>query len=132
MHIDVFQTLADPTRRQIVEVLRGGELAVNDIVDAVDIDQSGVSRHLRILYESGFVDVRPEGPRRVTRFAPSRFRNWTSGCRGIDACGRHAWIDSEKRSAGVSDVRAVDERTVRSDDHGQPKTPRCREGTDHD
>jgi DNA-binding transcriptional ArsR family regulator len=44
MHADVFQMLADPTRRHIVEVLRGGECAVNDIVDAVDIDQSGGSR----------------------------------------------------------------------------------------
>jgi len=86
MHSDVFQTLADPTRRQIVEVLRGGECAVNDIVDAVDIDQSGVSRHLRILYESGFVDVRPEGPRRVYALRPEPFREleaWVSGYRAL-------------------------------------------------
>jgi DNA-binding transcriptional ArsR family regulator len=86
MHIDVFQTLADPTRRQIVEVLRGGELPVNDIVDAVDIDQSGVSRHLRILYESGFVDVRPEGPRRVYSLRPEPFQEldeWVSGYRRL-------------------------------------------------
>ena len=86
MHIDVFQTLADPTRRQIVEVLRSGELAVNDIVDAVDIDQSGVSRHLRILYESGFVDVRPEGPRRVYALRPEPFQEldeWVSGYRRL-------------------------------------------------
>jgi DNA-binding transcriptional ArsR family regulator len=86
MHIDVFQTLADPTRRHIVEVLRGRELAVNDIVDAVDIDQSGVSRHLRILYESGFVDVRPEGPRRVYSLRPEPFQEldeWVSGYRRL-------------------------------------------------
>jgi hypothetical protein len=38
MHIEVFQTLADPTRRQIIEVLRAGELAVNDIVDRMQDD----------------------------------------------------------------------------------------------
>ena len=86
MHFDVFQTLADPTRRQIVEVLRRGECAVNDIVDAVDIDQSGVSRHLRILQESGFVDVRPEGPRRVYSLRPEPFREleaWVTGYRAL-------------------------------------------------
>ena len=60
-----FQTLADPTRLRIVEALRGGERAVNDLVDRVDIHQSGVSRHLRILHEAGFVEVRPDGPRRL-------------------------------------------------------------------
>src|SRR6185436_13891648 len=61
MHVDVFQTLADPTRRRIVEALLSGEQAVNDIVAVVDIDQSGVSRHLGILSKAGFVQVRPDG-----------------------------------------------------------------------
>jgi DNA-binding transcriptional ArsR family regulator len=86
MHSDVFQTLADPTRRHIVEVLRNGERAVNDIVDAVDIDQSGVSRHLRILHDSGFVEVRPEGSRRVYSLRPEPFQEldaWVAGYRGL-------------------------------------------------
>jgi len=86
MHLDVFQTLADPTRRHIVEVLRGGERAVNDIVDTLDIDQSGVSRHLRILSESGFVDVRPDGPRRVYSLRPEPFREldvWVASYRSL-------------------------------------------------
>jgi DNA-binding transcriptional ArsR family regulator len=74
MHADVFQTLADPTRRRIVDALRGGEQAVNDIVDAVDIHQSGVSRHLRILHDAGFVQVRPDGPRRLYSLRPEPFR----------------------------------------------------------
>jgi DNA-binding transcriptional ArsR family regulator len=49
----VFQTLADPSRLQIVESLLGGECAVNDLVAQMDIHQSGVSRHLRILEEAG-------------------------------------------------------------------------------
>lgn len=74
MHADVFQTLADPTRLRIVEALLGGEQAVNDIVDAVDIHQSGVSRHLRILHEAGFVQVRPDGPKRFYSLCPEPFR----------------------------------------------------------
>ncbi len=59
MHTSMLQALADPTRLHIIEVLRDGEHSVNDIVGSVDIDQSGVSRHLRILQETGFVRVRP-------------------------------------------------------------------------
>jgi DNA-binding transcriptional ArsR family regulator len=73
-HVDVFQALADPTRRRIVEALRGGEQPVNDLVDRVDIHQSGVSRHLRILHDAGFVRVRPHGPRRLYSLRPEPFR----------------------------------------------------------
>jgi DNA-binding transcriptional ArsR family regulator len=72
--MDAFQTLADRTRRQIVETLRGGEQQVNDIVNVLDIHQSGVSRHLRLLLEAGFVRVRPEGQSRFYSLRPERFR----------------------------------------------------------
>ncbi len=86
MHLDVFQTLADPTRRGIVEALRGGEQAVNDIVDRMNIHQSGVSRHLRILSDAGFVRMRPEGPRRLYSLRPEPFREldaWVGGYRNL-------------------------------------------------
>jgi DNA-binding transcriptional ArsR family regulator len=63
--LDPFQALADPTRRCIVEALRDGERQVNDIVEQAGIHQSGVSRHLRILREAGFVSMRPDGQRRL-------------------------------------------------------------------
>jgi DNA-binding transcriptional ArsR family regulator len=62
---DVFQALSDPTRRRIVEVLRSGEQQVGDVVAKAGVHQSGVSRHLRILSESGFVSMRPDGQRRL-------------------------------------------------------------------
>src|SRR3954469_16650085 len=86
MHADVFEILADPTRRRIVEALRSGEQPVNDIVDAMDIHQSGVSRHLRILSEAGFVQVRPDGPRRLYSLRPEPFREldaWVTRFRGL-------------------------------------------------
>jgi len=86
MHSDVFQTLADPTRRRIVDALRGGEHAVNDVVDRVGIHQSGVSRHLRILHDAGFVQVRPDGARRLysLRAAPfQELQEWLSGYREL-------------------------------------------------
>src|SRR6185503_17294920 len=74
MHIDVFQALADPTRRLVVEALRDGEKPVNDIVRQARIHQSGVSRHLRILHDAGFVSVRPDGQRRLYSLRPEPFR----------------------------------------------------------
>jgi DNA-binding transcriptional ArsR family regulator len=86
MHISALQTLADPTRFQIVEVLRNGEHSVNDIVSNVEIDQSGVSRHLRILQQAGFVRVRPEGQKRFYALCPEPFRDldaWVSRYRQL-------------------------------------------------
>jgi DNA-binding transcriptional ArsR family regulator len=74
MHIDTFEALADPTRRRIVDALSGGERQVGDIVERAGIHQSGVSRHLRILNEAGFVVVRPEGQRRFYALKPEPFR----------------------------------------------------------
>lgn len=82
----LFETLSDPTRRAIVEALRDGERPVNEIVAKVDIFQSGVSRHLRILQEAGFVEVRPEGQRRYYRLRPEPFQEldtWIAAYRGL-------------------------------------------------
>jgi DNA-binding transcriptional ArsR family regulator len=86
MQLNAFEVLADPTRREIVEVLGRGEQPVNDIVDAVAIHQSGVSRHLRILAESGFVTMRPQGAQRLYSLRPEPFReldDWLSGYRAL-------------------------------------------------
>lgn len=81
-YMNAFQVLADPTRRQIIETLRHGEHRVNDIVDATDIHQSGVSRHLRLLLAAGFVQVRPDGQRRLYSLRAAPFRelgSWVAG-----------------------------------------------------
>jgi len=86
MKLDTFQVLADPTRRSIVQSLRGGERQVNDIVERAGIHQSGVSRHLKILLRTGFVAVRPEGQRRLYSLQPDRFREldqWLADYRNL-------------------------------------------------
>ncbi|MCB9576926.1 MAG: helix-turn-helix transcriptional regulator [Polyangiaceae bacterium] len=86
MQLDVFQALADPTRRQIIEVLQAGEQQVNDVVAGLSIHQSGVSRHLRILLEAGFVQVRPDGQRRFYSLRPEPFQEldaWVAGYRKL-------------------------------------------------
>jgi DNA-binding transcriptional ArsR family regulator len=86
MQLDAFQTLADPTRRRVVDALSRGERQVNDLVDEVGIHQSGVSRHLRILHEAGFVAMRPDGQRRLYSLKPEPFReldDWLAKYRGL-------------------------------------------------
>ena len=86
MQPDPFETLADPTRRRIVEALRGGERPVGDIVREAGIHQSGVSRHLRILHEAGFVSVRPSGQQRLYALQEAPFRElkgWLAGYRQL-------------------------------------------------
>ena len=83
---DTFQILADPTRRRLIEALRGGERSVSELVGAVDIGQPGVSRQLAILQDAEFVVVRPEGRRRLYALRPERFRElaeWMMGYRAM-------------------------------------------------
>jgi DNA-binding transcriptional ArsR family regulator len=62
---DVFNAVAEPRRRQILDVLAGGERPVNYLVERLGLAQPQVSKHLRVLREVGLVDVRDEGRRRI-------------------------------------------------------------------
>ena len=66
--------LADPTRRRLIEIMHDGERSVSELVAHVDIDQPGVSRHLRILNDAGFVKVRADGRRRMYSLRPEPLR----------------------------------------------------------
>ncbi|HEX6310518.1 MAG TPA: metalloregulator ArsR/SmtB family transcription factor [Acidimicrobiia bacterium] len=79
-----FDVLGDPVRRRILELLADGELSSGDVVAAIrdefGISQPAVSQHLRVLRESGFATVRPEGARRL----------YSLDVTGLDAVGR--WL----------------------------------------
>jgi DNA-binding transcriptional ArsR family regulator len=62
---DSFNAVAEPRRRQIIDVLAEGQLRVNDLVDLLGLAQPQVSKHLRVLREVGLVDVRQEGRERI-------------------------------------------------------------------
>ena len=100
--LDTFQTLADPTRRRIVEALRHGEQQVNDLVARAGIHQSGVSRHLHILHATGFVSVRPEGQRRLYSLKPEPFREldrWLAQYRDLWEARLDRLEEGSKRNA---------------------------------
>ena len=64
---DAFNAVAEPRRRQILDVLMGGERSVGDLVDLLGLAQPQVSKHLRVLREVGAVDVRGDGRQRLYR-----------------------------------------------------------------
>jgi len=71
---DVFNAIAEAHRREILDVLVGGEKPVGAIVDALAISQPQVSRHLRVLSEVGLVRCRADGRRRLYRLNPTCIR----------------------------------------------------------
>jgi DNA-binding transcriptional ArsR family regulator len=62
--------LGDPTRRAILDRLRGGARPVGELAAGLPVSRPAVSQHLRVLEEAGLVAVRKEGTRRVYRLDP--------------------------------------------------------------
>lgn len=73
MHATTFAALGEPSRLEIVELLRRRPLSVGDIVDALGLRQPQVSKHLKVLREAGVVDVEPVARRRIYHLAPAAF-----------------------------------------------------------
>jgi DNA-binding transcriptional ArsR family regulator len=79
---DAFNAVAEPRRRQILDVLAGGERPVNDLVALLGLAQPQVSKHLRVLREVGVVDVRERGRQRLYRLngrALKPIHDWVKG-----------------------------------------------------
>jgi DNA-binding transcriptional ArsR family regulator len=69
-----FVALAEPNRRRILDLLSVRERYVGELVDALEISQPTVSKHLRLLKEAGLVDSRVEAQRRLYRVCPEPLR----------------------------------------------------------
>ena len=67
MSQDVFQAIADPTRRQIIDLLANKTLPVNDVAERFDISRPAVSKHIKILNECGLVVIQKKGRKRYCR-----------------------------------------------------------------
>ncbi len=66
----VLHALADPSRRAVLEMLRGAPASAGRLAEALPIARPGVSRHLRVLREAGLVEVRQEAQRRIYTLRP--------------------------------------------------------------
>jgi DNA-binding transcriptional ArsR family regulator len=73
--------LSEPNRLRIVEHLREGPLTVGELTDRLQLRQPQVSKHLRVLHESGVVEVQAEANRRIYKLKPDPFQ------------GLHAWLE---------------------------------------
>ena len=71
---DPFNAIAEPRRRDILEFLAGDERSVSDIVDALEMAQPSVSKHLQVLRDVGLVSVRRDGRRTMVRINPDTLR----------------------------------------------------------
>jgi len=72
--LTVLDVIAEPTRRRILDAVRGGERSVSELVDAVGMHQPGVSRHLKVLRDAGLVEVRRDAQRRLYRLRAEPLR----------------------------------------------------------
>lgn len=102
---DAFNALAEPRRRQILDVLASEEMSVNNLVARLTLSQPQVSKHLRVLREVGLVDVRDQGRQRIYRVnvAPLRpIQTWLANY-------EQSWSRRLDRLAAVLDGLNVEE-----------------------
>jgi DNA-binding transcriptional ArsR family regulator len=98
-----YAALAEPNRRQILDLLRGGERSVGELVERLQLSQPGVSKHLKVLREAGLVAVRAAGKQRLYALDPEPlaevdawlepYRDFWSG--RLDALERHLEVNPE-------------------------------------
>ena len=100
---DVFAAIADPRRREILDLLAGGEVASGVLADRLPITPGAVSQHLKILREAGLVAVRKEGRRRLYRSSSSR-------------------VSSQLTSMSTSSQRTTEKMSSFSKFHRLPRT----------
>ena len=114
----MWDVLAEPARRRILDLLLDGERTVGELVDAIGLSQPAVSKHLRVLRDAGAVEARIDGPRRVYRLRADALRDvddWLTPYRAawagrLDALARH-----------LDDMEARDDTNERR----RPRRPRA-------
>ena len=94
---DAFNAVAEPRRRQILDLLVLGERPVNDLVDQLDLAQPLVSKHLRVLREVGLVEVRDSGRQRLYRLNAAPLKSVHDWVKAFE----RSW---EERFAALDDV----------------------------
>jgi DNA-binding transcriptional ArsR family regulator len=109
---DAFNAVAEPRRREILDLLARGERPVGDLVDRLGLAQPQVSKHLRVLREVGAVDVREDGRRRLYRL------------NGPALKPIHDWISAYERTwserfAGLDGVLETLKQEEQGDDGGE-------------
>ena len=110
--IETFAALAEPNRFRIVELLRSGPCAVNDICSRLRLNQPHVSKHLRVLKKAGLVDVEPRAQQRVYQLHADSLRQL------------HEWLEQYRKlwEARFDDLDELIEKLKNKEkSHGRKK-----------
>ena len=102
---DAFNAVAEPRRRQILDLLAAGECPVNDLVAGTDLAQPQVSKHLRVLREVGLVRVRDAGRQRLYRLDPAPLKPIHEWLRGYEQFWQERF---ELMDEVLQDLKAAD------------------------
>lgn len=95
MRRDVFQAIADPTRRDIIAMLASNPMNLNSVADKFDISRPAISKHIKILTECGLISIRQQGRERycepkleklaeVSAFVEQYRKFWTAKLDALD------------------------------------------------
>lgn len=107
---DAFNAVAEPRRRQILELLAGGERPVGDVVAALGLAQPQVSKHLRTLREVGLVTVRGAGQQRLYRLNAERLKPIHDWVRTFEPFWEHQLDRIKERAERKAAERAGGEK----------------------
>ena len=110
---DAFNAVAEPRRRQLLDLLVDGERSVNELVELSELTQPQVSKHLKVLREVGVVTARDAGRQRLYR------------CNGLALKPIHDWISGyeamwNERYDALDSVLDTLKREEQADDAGNP------------
>ena len=114
---DVYTAIAEPRRREIIELLRGRQYAVGELVDRLRLPQPAVSKHLSVLRKVGLVSVRKQGQQRLYRLEAESLKPV------------HDWIKTYERfwSHQLKQIKDRAERKTRERSTGSPSKPNNQE-----
>src|SRR3979490_3245620 len=105
---DAFNAVAEPRRRQILDVLARGERPVNDLVASLGLAQPQVSKHLRVLREVGLVSVRGSGQQRIYQLNAERLKAIYDWVRTFERFWDHQLDRIKERAEGKANQRSAE------------------------
>ena len=87
----VFLALANPVRRELLEILTRQQLSAGELSDRFELSRPAVAEHLKVLRDAGLVADEPQGRRRIYRLTANHSPNSASGCTPSKSSGADDW-----------------------------------------
>jgi DNA-binding transcriptional ArsR family regulator len=115
--IGTLRALAEPSRLQIVELLRDGPQPVGHLVKRLHLRQPQVSKHLRVLSDAGLVEVRVDAQRRIYELRPAPFRELDAWLKKY----QRLWESNFQRLDAVLEELKAEKLTHKEKSHGRTK-----------